>query len=161
MDNVITLKRLDFSTNVFVANGVTYFIEAGMSINRFRHYQILEKEAAFATTFSSMYNELRAIYDLMNEIQFVKASVKLDNLMSGVTKIQEKENTLLKMAALFINTEDEDRATITEERITKKINDWATEYDIRDFFHFALNTMQGFTDVYKNATLATSKILDR
>lgn len=146
------LKRIDFSQPFFISNGTTYYIESGMSINRFRHYQILEKEAAFSTTFASMFAELRTIYDLMNSIQFVKASVKLDNLMSGVGKLREKEPTLLKMAALFINTKDEDRTTITEELISKKIEDWATDCDIRDFFQFALNTIQGFTSVYEAVT---------
>lgn len=154
------LKRIDFEKGVFVANGTTYFIESDMSIARFRQYQMLEKEAAFSTTFAAMFAELRAIYDLMNDIQFVKAAVKLDNLMSGVKKLEEKEPTLLKMAALFINTEDEDRTTITKDQISKKIEDWATEYDVRDFFHFALNTIQGFTEIYKNVTQATSQALE-
>lgn len=148
------LKRIDFNKGSFVANGKTYYIESGLSISRFCEYQILEKEAAFATTFSSMFKELRAIYDLMNGVNFVAAAVKLDNLMSGITKLQEKEPTLLKIAALFINTEDEDRATITEDQITRKIQDWQ-EYNVTDFFSFALSTIKGFTELYSSATQNT------
>lgn len=152
------LKRLDFTKNSFVANGKEYYFESGLSIARFREYQKLEKEAGFSMTFKSIVETLRSMYDLMNTLQFVQASVTLDNLMSGITKIQEKEPTLLKMAALFINTIDEDRTSITPERIALKIEDWAQEYDIRDFFHYALNTINGFTEIYDNAILATSQM---
>lgn len=149
------LKRIDFTKTSFIANGKEYFIESGLSISRFCEYQILEKEAAFSTSFSGMFKDLRDIYDLMNSIKFVEASVKLDNLMSGVSKLQEKEPTLLKMAALFINTANEDRATITADQITRKIEDWSHEYDVRDFFNFALSTIKGFTQVYSSATQST------
>lgn len=149
------LKRIDFTKNSFIANGKEYFIESGLSISRFCEYQILEKEAAFSTTFSGMFGELRGVYDLLNSVKFVEASVKLDNLMSGISKLQEKEPTLLKMAALFINTADEDRSTITADQITRKIEDWSHEYDVRDFFTFALSTIKGFTEVYSNGTQNT------
>lgn len=149
------LKRIDFTKSSFIANGTEYFIESGLSIKRFCEYQILEKEAAFSTSFEGMFNELRNIYDLLNGVKFVEASVKLDNLMSGIVKLQEKEPTLLKMAALFINTKDEDRASITQDQISRKIEDWSQEYDVRDFFQFALSTIKNFTAVYSSATQNT------
>lgn len=75
--------------------------------------------------------------------------------MSGIVKLQEKEPTLLKMAALFINTKDEDRASITQDQISRKIEDWSQEYDVRDFFQFALSTIKNFTAVYSSATQNT------
>jgi len=146
------LKRLDLSKQSFVANGTTYYIESGLSIERFCEYQILEKEAAFSMSFKKIFENLKDVHRLMNEVKFVEAAVKLDNLMRGVAKLEEREPTLLKMCALFINTEDEDRTTINNDMIVKKIEDWKKEYDIRDFFQLALNTVDGFLEIYANAT---------
>lgn len=146
------LKRLDLSKQSFVANGTTYYIESGLSIERFCEYQILEKEAAFSMSFKKIFENLKEVHRLMNEVKFVEAAVKLDNLMRGVAKLEEREPTLLKMCALFINTEDEDRTTINNDMIVKKIEDWKKEYDIRDFFQLALNTVDGFLEIYANAT---------
>lgn len=146
------LKRLDLSKQSFVANGTTYYIESGLSIERYCEYQILEKEAAFSMSFKKIFENLKEVHRLMNEVKFVEAAVKLDNLMRGVAKLEEREPTLLKMCALFINTEDEDRTTINNDMIVKKIEDWKKEYDIRDFFQLALNTVDGFLEIYANAT---------
>lgn len=158
MDPITKLKRLDLSKDSFEANGKTYFIESGLSISRYKDYQILEKEAGFSMDFKGMFGELRAIYDLLNGVKFVEASVKLDNLMTGVSRLQEKEPLLLKMCALFINTADEDRRTITADQISRKVDDWAQEYDVRDFFHLALNTINGFTDIYSGVSQHISEM---
>lgn len=105
-----------------------------------------------------MFRELRGVYDLLNGVKFVEASVKLDNLMSGIKKLEEKEPTLLKLCALFINSKDEDRTSINQDQISRKIEDWATEYDVRDFFSFALTTIKGFTQVYSNVTQVISQV---
>lgn len=146
------LKRLDLSKQSFEANGTTYYIESGLSIERFCEYQILEKEAGFGLSFKKIFDNLKDLHKLMNEVKFVEAAVKLDNLMRGVAKLEEREPTLLKMCALFINTEDEDRTTINNDMIVKKIEDWKQEYDVRDFFRLALNTVDGFLEIYANAT---------
>jgi hypothetical protein len=143
------LKRLDFSKDTFVANGVTYHIEKGMSTVRFCEYQILEKEAAFGMDFMKMFTLLGEIRSAYNECRFVDGSVKLDNLQRGVAQIHTRTPSVLKMCALFINTVDEDRKVITDEVINKKIEDW-NEYDVRDFFTLALNGVSGFIDVYTN-----------
>lgn len=146
------LKRLDMSKPSFVANGITYHIESALSIERFCEYQILEKEAGFGVTFKNLFNNLKELHALMNNVKFVEAAVKLDNMMRGVAKLEEREPTLLKICALFINTADEDRSTINSDMIGKKIEDWKQEYDVRDFFQLALNTVDGFLEIYANAT---------
>lgn len=147
------LKRLDTTQPSFMANGTEYFIESGLSISRFCEYQILEKEAGFSLSFKNIFDNLRTLHDLMNKTKFVEAAVKLDNLMRGVAKMEEKEPTTLKICALFMNTKDEDRAVITNDMIVKKIDDWKKEgLDIRDFFTVALNTVGGFLEVYAKVT---------
>lgn len=151
------LKRLDLTTPRFKANGVYYNIEGGLSIERFCMYQILEKEAAFGTSFKDLFQNLKKVHELLNGVKFVEASVLLHNMMNGVAKLEEKQPTLLKMCALFINTDDEDRSTINEDMIAKKINDWKAEYDVRDFFQVALNTMDGFIEIYEAVTRTISE----
>lgn len=151
------LKRLDLSNPRFEANGVYYNVEGGLSIERFCMYQILEKEAAFGVSFKNLFNNLQKLHGLMNNVKFVEASILLDNMMRGVAKLEEKQPTLLKMCALFINTDDEDRSIITEDMIAKKINDWKKEYDVRDFFQVALSTMDGFLEIYNNVSRIISE----
>lgn len=143
------LKRIDFTKDTFQANGVTYHIEKGMSTKRFCDYQILEKEATFGMDFMKMFTLIGEIREAYNECRFVDGSVKLDNLQRGVAQIHSRTPSVLKMCALFINSTDENRQVITEEMITKKIDDW-NEYDVRDFFTLALNGVNGFIEVYTN-----------
>lgn len=151
------LKRIDFNKGSFVANGKIYYIESQMSIERFCEYQILEKEAGFGLNFSSIYKELENVYTDLNAVKFADASVRLNNLMHGVANLELKEPTTLKICALFMNTEDEDRTVINNDMIVKKIEDWKTEYDMRDFFKFALDTVSGFMETYKKAFHSTSE----
>lgn len=146
------LKQLDVTQPSFVANGVTYHIESALSIERFCEYQILEKEAGFGITFKRIFENLQELHALMNSIRFVEAAVLLDNLMSGVAKTEEREPTLLKICALFMNEKDEDRTIINNDMIVKKIADWKAEYDIRGFFTLALNMVDGFLETYAKAT---------
>lgn len=146
------LKRLDLTKTSFEANGITYHIETALSIERFCEYQILEKEAGMGLSFKKLFEGLKDLWELMNNIQFAEAAVKLDNMMRGIAKLEEREPTLLKICALFINAEGEDKTKINGDMITKKINDWKTEYDVKDFFTLALNTVDGFLEIYANAT---------
>lgn len=155
------LKRLDLTKPRFKANGVHYNIEGGLSIERFCMYQILEKEAGFGVSFKSVFTNLQKLHSLMNNVKFVEAAILLDNMMRGVAKLEEKQPTLLKMCALFINADDEDRSTISEDMIAKKINDWKAEYDVRDFFQVALNTMDGFLEIYNNVSQIISENKDQ
>lgn len=151
------LKRIDFNKGVFEANGKTYSIEGQMSIERYCEYQILEKELSYATTFKGMYDKLVRLKDLMNKLRFVDAAVELSDLLRGVSKIEEREPTVLKMCALFMNTEDEDRTVFTQDLYVKKIADWKQEgIDMRDFFQAASNMVAGFLDVYRTVTRITS-----
>lgn len=141
------LKRIDFKSDTFVANGVTYHIEKGMCQKRYCEYQILEKEATFGLDFMKMFTQLGEIREAYNECRFVDGSVKLDNLQRGVAQIHTRAPAVLKMCALFINATDEDRRVLSDEMTAKKMEDW-NEYDVRDFFTLALNGVKGFIEVY-------------
>lgn len=155
--NTRQLKKLDLSKKTFMANGRLYRIDSELSIERFAEYQILEKEAGFGVNFKTIFNSLKQIHSLMNEVKFVEAAVKLDNLMRGVAETEKRKPTLLKICALFINREDEDITTINNTIIEEKINDWK-EYDVNSFFQFALATIDGFIEIYKNAMVLISDL---
>lgn len=142
------LKTLDPQARFFEANGKKYFIETKLSIARFHEYQIFEKEAGFSMSFASMVDAIKEAYQDLNQLKAADASVKLHNLLAGISKVAEKEHVLLKMCALFINTEDEDRGEIDDDLISAKIEDWKNEYEINGFFMLALNTVNGFLRIY-------------
>lgn len=142
------LKTLDPQARSFEANGKKYFIETKLSIARFHEYQIFEKEAGFSMSFASMVDAIKEAYQDLNQLKAADASVKLHNLLAGISKVAEKEHVLLKMCALFINTEDEDRGEIDDDLITSKIEDWKNEYEVNGFFMLALNTVNGFLRIY-------------
>lgn len=147
------LKRIDFEKGKFEANGQTYTIEGALSIERYAELQILEKELAYGFTVKQIFDKLKLLWDYLNKLKFAEAAVLVRDLMAGATRVAERTPTTLKICALFINTDDEDRTTINQEMINKKIEDWKAEgIDIRDFFAVASNSINGFLEVYQSVT---------
>lgn len=144
------LKRLDTKEGKFEANGKIYMIESGWSIQRYAMYQKLQIEGAFGVTFKQLYENMNFAFKALNAGKIADAAVTIHNIMNGVLKVERREPDMLRICALFINTADEDRGVITEDQITEKIRDWeGAGYAIQDFFTLALNTINGFIDVYK------------
>lgn len=145
------LKRIDMDAGTFEASGKKYFIEGSLSIERYAHFQILEKELAYGFTTKGLYDELKKVTKLLDKLRFVDCAVSLVNLTRGVAKLEEREPVILKICALYCNTEDEDRAIITDDMITKKIQDWKTEgIDMRDFFALASSSVNGLHEIYQS-----------
>lgn len=147
------LKRIDFEKGTFTANGKAYRIEGALSIERYAELQLLEKELAYGFTVKDIFNKLKLLWDYLNKLKFAEAAVLVRDLMAGATRVSERTPTTLKICALFINTEDEDRGTITQEMINKKIEDWKAEgIDMRDFFSVASSSINGFLEIYKSVS---------
>ena len=152
-------KTLDINKPSFLANGKEYFSTSNLSITRFCEFQILEKEVGFSMNFDKVFQEINEITELMNQTKFVECAVRLDNLRRGVAKLKDKEPSVLKLCTLFMNTIDEDPSAWSNDLMTVKIEDWKTEgIDIQSFFSFALNTLNGFTDIYKQMSGRVSEI---
>jgi hypothetical protein len=153
------IKKVPIAEGRFVANGKTYIIENGFSIQRFSLYQKFQIEAGFGTTFEEMLKSWEKVNNYANRLLFTDIAVLAYNMVNGVRKIAEREPVLLKMCALFINEENEDRRTITEDQITAKLHDWQEDaYDVNDFFTLALNTIVGFVSNYNRLTQSISEI---
>ena len=151
------LKRINFETGAFEANGTKYQIESSLSIERYCEMQVLEKELGFGVTFRSIFDKLKSIYTDLNKANFVAAAVTVDGMLRGIAKIEEREPVVLKICCLFINAEGENRATWSNDLIVKKINDWKAEgMDMQDFFTVALNSVDGFIGIYNKITQAIS-----
>lgn len=147
------LKRIDFEKGKFTANGKTYTIEGALSIERYAELQILEKELAYGFTVKDIFKKLKQLWEFLNKMKFAEAAVLIRDMMAGATRVGERTPTVLKICALFINTDDEDRATITQEMINKKIEDWKAEgVDMRDFFQVASSSIHGFLEVYESVS---------
>lgn len=154
-------KRIDLEKGSFIANGKNYSVNSVLTITRFCEFQILEKELAFSMSFQNVFKEINEACELFDESrsfgEIAEARTKLDNLRRGIAKLEEKEPTVLRICALFINTEDEDVSVWNNDLMSKKIEDWKIEgIAIQDFFQFALNSVNGFIAIYKKMSEAIS-----
>lgn len=152
------LKRIDLQKGWFEANGKKYIIETTFSIERYAMYQRFQIETGFGVTFEEMFNNWEKVVSLANQLKFSDIVILAHNMSRGLLKLEEKEPLMLKMCALFINEENEDRRMITDDMISVKINDWKEAgYAMTDFFQLALNTINGFIANWKKLTEAISE----
>lgn len=164
-ENILPIqpKRIDMTKPSFMANGKEYFVTTALSVSRFCEFQILEKEVGFSMSFKNIFTEINEcceLFDSSNNFgDFAKARMRLENLRRGVAKLEEKEPTVLKICTLFINTQNEDPSKWNNDLMTVKIEDWKAEgIAIEDFFSFALNTVNGFTDIFNQMSNRLSAI---
>ena len=122
----------------FIANGNKYYISSELSVKRFHEFQLLELEAKMGIPIADIGIHLAEIWKLKNQHRTADADVKLFKLIEGIEEAKHREHVLLRMCALFINKEGENVKDISEDMISKKIEDCG-EYDVNDFFARALN----------------------
>jgi len=142
------LKRIDFKKGEFEANGKTYYIEKSLSIERQMYYSKLEPKLTFGTNFETLHNTLGTCINLINDSKLVQAYHGLHNIHSMIgNKLEDRYDVSLEICALFINTEEENRAELNDKKLKSKIDDWKKEgYDYDDFFICALNFAGGFLE---------------
>lgn len=149
------VKTLDLKEKKFTANGNKYVISEKISIERYIEYQKLSPLLTFGTNFEEMFKQLKKVYENLNKQNFADSAVIIHNLLTSVGTVEQSSRVpaALKMAALFINREDEDITVYNEEIMTDKILDWTKEgYNIGDFFSLALNSISGFRQAYLEFT---------
>jgi len=148
----MNLKELDFKSKEFTANGRKYIISDKISIERYMEYQKLVPLLTFGTNFEEMFQQLKKAYAHLNKQNFADSAVIIHNILSSVGNVEQtsRVHPALKMAALFINREDEDCAIYNEEITKDKIEDWTKEgFNISDFFTLALSSISGFRQAYQ------------
>ncbi len=149
------VKELKLTDKKFTANGKTYLVTDKISMNRYIEYQRTMPLLTFGTNFEEMFKQLKNAYTHLNNQKFADSAVIIHNLLNNVSKVEETSriHPALKMAAMFINTAEED-VTIYDEEVTKqKIEDWSKEgYNISDFFTLSLNSINGFREAFQEYT---------
>lgn len=155
------LTKIDQSTKSFTANGTRYYIEDTRSIDRWVFEQQLTIEAGFGVEFDEMLRAWKDVYAMLNKQNFADSAVTAYNMINGITKLFQREPTILKFCALFINTAEEDRRTIDADMISRKIEDWKAEgLAIEGFFEFSLLRVRGLGESYMSAIRSVSTLMD-
>jgi hypothetical protein len=155
------LTTITPDTKTFVANGVRYHIEDSLSIERWVFMQQLSIEMGFGVEFDEMLKAWQEQMNFLNKQNFVDAAVQAYNMVKGITKVFQRNPQILRFCSLFINTDDEDRSTITEDIITRKITDWKAEgLNIDGFFEFSLLKVKGLAEGYMSITQSVLKSLE-
>jgi len=153
------LKKLDLTKKSFKGkSGETYYFEKDLSTERFKEYEKLQAEVGFGVDFSTMYDRLKQLYELLNKQKFADAAVLTNNMVTGISSnLNKRINPALQMATLMINTKDEDRGVWTYEMAEEKIADWS-EYEVQGFFSFAVSLVNGLSEAYNEVILNTLEI---
>jgi hypothetical protein len=143
------MKRIDFATGKFTANGNEYIINDYLSIGRDVRFSNLVPKMAFGTDFKGIFKAFADIYKLattgespLNALH--KIALTSINYMDAVKNIGESNYPVYyELCALFINRVGEPE-TITDGMIVDKIKDWEAEGLIKeDFFLLAINSING------------------
>jgi len=147
----------------FTANGVKYVIHTSLSINRFEQFEKLQVQVGYGVDFRNLFKNLRKSYDYLNGGQPADAAVMVYNIMNGVkNNIDDRDNEVLDLCALFICREDEDLAQYDEKLNKAKKEDWALEgIAMESFFSLAFNLVNGFTPIYKAVSGSISEHLEK
>lgn len=144
------LKTIDPTTGSFEANGKKYFIESSMSIERYRKFEEIEIELGFGRSFADVFDHVRAAMDDINKHKQGDAYVRLYNIINGAQLLKNKQPSVFRACALFINEENENRSIINDDMINKKIADWQAEgFDYQPFFTIAISSLSGFKERYQ------------
>lgn len=145
------LLKIDKETKSFQANGKTYYVEESISFDRWEKYLEFNVELGWDCTIPEMAKALGQIYNHLNDQNFADAAVLTRDKMMGLKQMSEKKiPAALKLCALFVNEEKEDRRFINEDMISKKVEDWKQEgIDVAGFFQLALHIIPGYMESLK------------
>jgi hypothetical protein len=138
------LISLTPETKEFTANGTKYYIEKTICADRYREYLNIEIELGNGISAVDYFHKIKEAWSIIADtpIQSLtpnhlnKAQSILYQAMEGIGKIADRELEVLRLCALFINTENEDRTKYSKDVEQRKINDWK-EVDINSFFLLA------------------------
>jgi len=147
------IKKINWLDS-FNANGNTYYIRTSLTIRRFEEFEKYQIRAGFGVDFEQMYNNIRQAFDYLNEGLPVNAGIKLHNILNGIKDaLEERENEVLQICALFISQKNEDLTQFDEQVMAEKIADWKKEgIDMQSFFSLAFNSVSGFTPIYQEVS---------
>ena len=152
-------KRIDFTQKSFEANGVKYVWNGRLSLERWQEFEKLQPRLGFGKDFEAILKNINLSIDMANKGKGIEAWNIIINIKKGISdKLENRLDTALHIAALFINREDEDTTKVDSALFTQKIKDWTEEgYDAMDFFSLAANLVTGFVEALQQTSLTTLK----
>src|SRR5512133_2870536 len=151
-----TLRILNFSeSKTFECDGRKFALAESISFARFMELQKLILEFGFSANFQDMFKNLRIAYDHLNSLRLADGAVVLHNMMYGIIKLDDKEDSALKIASLFINEEGEDVTVYDEAKTKDKINCWSKELDVTPFYNLAVSLVPTWTTAFRHVSQNT------
>jgi hypothetical protein len=147
------LRTLNFSeSKTFECDGRKFALAESISFARFMELQKLILEFGFSADFQDMFKNLRILYDNLNSLKFADSAVIVHNMMYGIIKLDDKEDSALKIASLFINEEGEDVTVYDVAKTKDKINCWSKELDVTPFYNLAVSLVPAWTTAFKHVS---------
>ena len=139
------LIKPDLSANSFTSrSGIEYIVYDTVSTGRFPLLEICMVEVAQGISADGFRTETVDAYNSFNQMKFADGCSKLGNVINGTERIMNmKPHPLLKLASLFICSDDEDQDKWIEAEAMAKIDDGAG-VDIA----FFLRSVKRFLNVF-------------
>lgn len=154
------LKTIDFKEGSFTANGVEYFIEKEISIQRAVYAEAAKMELECAKKVGKQVEDWVKVYDLANQQKFADIAVLAYNNRKGFKNLFEDIAPVLKLCACFINAKEEDRRYINDDLVAKKVKDWEEEgISQQSFFALALALLKSEVEGSKSAMQSISDLI--
>jgi len=155
------LKTIDLTAGSFFANGIEYFIQDTLSVERYRWFEKYQVTFGFAREFKQIYDMLVKSIDLANKGKGLEAWNIVFNLKEEIGKnnLDNRHHNGMYICALFIVEENEDVTVWNEQIADKKITNWNKEgYDVNSFFRIAANLVNGYIDTLEGIFHNTSEL---
>ncbi len=142
------VKHIDFSQKSFEANGNKYSWSGSLSLARWMEFEKLQPRLGFGKDFETILKNINLSIDMANKGKGIEAWNVIINIKNSISdKLENRLDTALHIAALFINRQDEDTTKVDAALFGEKIKDWTLEgFDAMDFFSLAANLVSGFVE---------------
>jgi len=157
-----TLKSIDWNQQSFMANGKKYLLEKHLSIQRSVYTEAARIEMESGLRFGKYTEDWQKLWTLLNDKEkshFGEISVIVYNHLRSFNNFLENVHPVLKIAACFINEESEDRRTISDDIVNRKVNDWVEEgITMNSFFLLVLSFLKTEAEDLKSITNHISEL---
>jgi hypothetical protein len=147
-----SLKTIDFDKeSYFDCAGKRFIKTESISFNRFKEMQKILLELGFSATFVDIYNNYQKMIEAYNKHDYFAMSIIAYKSMEGIKNLEDKDHPALRLAALFINEENEDVTKYNEAEMKAKIDCWASELEVFPFIALAISIHEDWLKIYLKA----------
>jgi hypothetical protein len=145
------IKTIEIRAGVpFMANNRQYTPSETFSIGRFEKVEELEEELIQFSDKRTCHDVMLKAMAMINEFKPGDAYTLMFNKIDSDQRNAKLTHYTLRLCAAYINYEGEDIRYLTDEEISKKINDWSAEgLDVRPFVLFAVSALNELLRHYK------------